>query len=311
MLNKKRVVIGCLAILVAIVALLPCYASGYIVAFAAIVMMFVVLSQAWNIFSGFTGYVSFGHHVYFGVGCYVSAILLSRYGISVYLSMLVAAAAAAMLALIISGPTLRLKGAYFSLSTLAVAIAVHVLSLNIPSLTRGGKGITLPPEYHLLGFFYVMLIFALMSIGLAILVKNSKIGLAVSAIRGDEDLAASIGVSSFKYKAFTLILSAILWGSVGNFYAWYVTYMHPSDAFHILRLVTAMVGVLMGGVGSIGGTVIGAIAFGFLNEVLWARFSTIYLILLGIVVVLIVRFAPDGLLKGGQRVIQKIRTGRG
>jgi len=306
MLNKKRVVIGCLAILVAIVALLPCYTSGYIVAFAAIVMMFVTLSQAWNIFSGFTGYVSFGHHVYFGVGCYVSAILLSR-----YLSMVVAAAAAAILALIISGPTLRLKGAYFSLSTLAIAIAVHVLSLNIPSLTRGGKGITLPPEYHLLGFFYVMLIFALMSIGLAILVKNSKIGLAVSAIRGDEDLAASIGVNSLKYKAFTLILSAILWASVGNFYAWYVTYMHPSDAFHILRLVTAMVGVLMGGVGSIGGTVIGAIAFGFLNEVLWARFSTIYLILLGIMVVLIVRFAPDGLLKGGQRLIKKMRTGRG
>jgi len=310
MLNKKRLAIACLAILVAAVALLPCYTSGYIVAFAAIVLMFVVLSQAWNIFSGFTGYVSFGHHVYFGVGCYVSAILLSKYGISVYLSMVVAAVAVALLALIISGPTLRLKGAYFSLSTLAVAIAMHVLSLNIPGLTRGGKGITLPPEYHLLGFFYVMLIFALISIGLAILVRNSKIGFAVSAIRGDEDLAASIGVNSFKYKALTLILSAILWGIMGNFYAWYVTYMHPSDAFHILRLVTAMVGVLMGGVGSIGGTVIGAIAFGFLNEVLWARFSTIYLILLGIVVVLIVRFAPDGLLKGGQRVIQKIRAGR-
>ena len=124
-------------------------------------------------------------------------------------------------------------------------------------------------------------------------------------------LAASIGVNSLRYKAFALILSAILWGIAGNFYAWYVTYMHPSDAFDIHRLVTAMVGVLMGGVGSVGGTIIGAISFGFLNEVLWARFSTTYLILLGVMVVLIVRFTPDGLLKGGQRLIQKMRMRRG
>ena len=305
--NKKKAVIVGLVVLLALLALLPYYASGYTVSFVALVLMLIILCQGWNMFSGFTGYVSFGHHVYFGIGCYASAILLTRYGVSPYLSMLAAVALATALALIVSLATLRLKDVYFALTTLAVAIAVHVLSLNI-AITGGGKGISLPPKYHLIEFFYVMLALALVAIGSALLIKNSRIGLALSAIKGDEDLAAAIGISSYKYKVLTLVLSAVLWAVAGNFYAWYVTFMHPTDAFQLHRLVTAMIGVIMGGTGSVGGVVIGATVFGVVSEVLWARFSTIYLMFLGIALVLIIRFAPTGLIKTGESLIQKVRA---
>jgi branched-chain amino acid transport system permease protein len=305
--QKRATGILLLVLLLTGLAFFPCYAPPYFVSFAAIVLMFVILSQAWNLFSGLTGYVSFGHHVFFGIGSYASAILISRYGASIYLTMWAGAGSAAVLALLISVATLRLKGAYFSLSTLAVAVAVALLFENISSITRGARGITLPPKYNLIEFFYVMLALAIVSVAIAFLIKNSKVGLALSGIRGDEELAASIGVDSFKYKLLTLILSAILWAVAGNFYAWYVTYIQPSDAFDIQRLASVIVSVLIGGAGSIGGAVFGAVAFGLINELLWARFPTIYLMILGIVVVFIVRFSPEGLLKGSQVLIRKMR----
>lgn len=304
---KQGAEISFIVVLLAILAFIPLFVSPYFVSFIAIVLMFVVLAQGWNLFSGFTGYVSFGHHVYFGLGCYACAILLSKYGFSVYLTMWVAAGSASVLALLISVPTLKLKGAYFSLSTLAVAIAVYVLFENLPSITRGARGITLPPKHNLYEFFYIMLALALVAVSLAYWVKNSKIGLALSGIKGDEELAGSIGVRSFKYKLFVLVLSAILWAVAGNFYAWYVTYISPPDAFEIHRLASVIVSVLMGGVGSVGGTVFGAVLFGCISEFLWSKFSTFYLMILGVVVVVIVRFSPEGLLKAGQKIIQKVR----
>jgi len=279
-----------------ILSILPKFASGYIVAFFAILFMYAATAQAWNIFTGFSGYWSFGHHMFFGIGAYTVAILVVKFNANIYLATLAAGFSAMLFAIPIGAVMLRLKGAYFTICSLALPEILKVIAINEEWLTGGGNGILLPPLIMYESYYYMMIVMLIITTIIAYIIKNSTLGYALFAIRDDELAAESCGVFSTKYKVMILALTAFITGIIGGCWAWYVVFIDPYCSFDSLIQLIATVSTIFGGLGKIYGPIIGAVVFTTLLEFLWISFPYVYLVVLGISIVLIMRFLPDGIL---------------
>ncbi len=269
------------------------------------------VSLAWNLLAGVCGQVSFGHAAFFGIGAYASALLVMKAGFNPFLAMVVAAMIGVVGGLIIGIPAFRLRGPYFALAILGFAEVMKLLTLNLTRLTEGSKGIfNLPslPSIKLGGItldFYISrttnyyLAAALMfAIYLSIyLLRYSNIGLAMSAVHGDEETASGIGVPVFKTKLTALTLSAFCTALTGAFYAHYVHFLNPDSAFDGFWSVMPIVGSLFGGIGTLIGPSIGALVITGLDEFLFKRFfETGHKLFFGLLLTIVIVWAPFGLL---------------
>jgi branched-chain amino acid transport system permease protein len=269
------------------------------------------VSLAWNLLAGVCGQVSFGHAAFFGIGAYASALLVMKAGFNPFLAMVVAAMIGVIGGLIIGIPAFRLRGPYFALSILGFAEVMKLLTLNLTPLTEGSKGIfNIPslPSIKLGGMtfdFYISrttnyyLAAALMfTIYLLIyLLRYSNIGLAMSAVHGDEETASGIGVPVFKTKLTALTLSAFCTALTGAFYAHYVHFLNPDSAFDGFWSVMPIVGSLFGGIGTLIGPSIGALVITGLDEFLFKRlFETGHKLFFGLLLTIVIVWAPVGLL---------------
>jgi len=269
------------------------------------------VSLAWNLLAGVCGQVSFGHAAFFGIGAYASSLLVTKAGFNPFLAMIVAAMIGVIGGLIIGIPAFRLRGPYFALSILGFAEVMKLLTLNLTRLTEGSKGIfNIPPlpSINLGGMtfdFYISrttnyyLVAALMfAIYLLIyFLRYSNIGLAMSAVRGDEETASGIGVPVFKTKLTALTLSAFCTALTGAFYAHYVHFLNPDSAFDGFWSVMPIVGSLFGGIGTLIGPSIGALVITGLDEFLFKRlFETGHKLFFGLLLTIVIVWAPVGLL---------------
>ncbi len=269
------------------------------------------VSLAWNLLAGVCGQVSFGHAAFFGIGAYASALLVTKAAWNPFLAMLAAAIIGVIGGLIIGIPAFRLRGPYFALSILGFAEVMKLLTLNLTPLTEGSKGIfNIPslPSIKLGGMtfdFYVSrttnyylaaaLMFAIYL--LIYLLRYSNIGLAMSAVHGDEETASGIGVPVFKTKLTALTLSAFCTALTGAFYAHYVHFLNPDSAFDGLWSVMPIVGSLFGGIGTLIGPSIGALVITGLDEFLFKRlFETGHKLFFGLLLTIVIVWAPVGLL---------------
>jgi branched-chain amino acid transport system permease protein len=285
----------------------------------AIRLLFVTLvwlttSVGWNLLGGFAGQVSFGFAVFYGLGAYATALSLNA-GINRAASLLLGAAVAVVASLLIGLPTFRLRGPYFAIATIGVSEAVRVVMSNL-SVTGGASGYRIIEKgaFHQLLHYYIALALAVAAVASSMLVWRSKFGLALQAIREDEEAAADLGVNPFRSKLFAHALGAALTGLAGGVYAGYAAYILPSGVFSFDIGIHILLMPIIGGVGTVWGPVIGGLVYGAVHEEVVASFPQLHLLLFGTLLVLIILFEPGGvlgLLGKSSRVIARLRSAGG
>jgi branched-chain amino acid transport system permease protein len=284
-------------LLLFLVAALPLAHPGpNVVRLVFITLVWIAASVGWNILGGFAGQVSFGFAVFFGVGAYATAISLNA-GLDRASSLLLAACVAAAASVLISLPTFRLRGPYFAIATIGVSEATRVVMTNL-QFTGGASGyrITEHGAFNQLLHYYVALAVASIAVAVSILVRRSKLGLALIAIREDEDAASDLGVNPFRSKLLAHAIAAALTGAAGGVYTGYAAFIYPQGVFGFDISVAILLMPIIGGVGTLLGPVIGALVYGFVHEELMASFPQFHLLLYGALLILIILFEPGGVM---------------
>jgi branched-chain amino acid transport system permease protein len=268
----------------------------------AAIFMFVALAQAWNLIGGFAGYASFGQVAFFGVGGYFTAVAMSHWHLSFWVSLLLSGVVAALFATLIGIPLLRLKGHYFAVATLGVAEGMREVVTNLPDLTGGGAGITVPTVGENAttaylgneGFYVLFLALAALSVLVVGLVARNKFGYALRAIHQDEDAAAAMGINTTRMKVLTFALSGFITGLVGATYAFQQVTIFPQRLFDVNITVLMVIMVVIGGSGTVLGPLLGAVALQFLSEFLRQNFTELHTFILGAIIILAVILLPQG-----------------
>ncbi len=268
--------------------------------FLTLLFMWIALAGCWNISSGYTGYIDFGPVVYFGIGAYTNAIMMTYFKIPFLIAFLSGGIIAGLIALIIGTPTLRLKGAYFAIATFAFAESMKQIVLSFDrtfnvSFFQGSHGITLPICTNYKLFYFLMFFCSMIVFIITFIIENSKFGLALKAINESEEASEMIGVNTTGIKLTAYVLSGIIIGIIGGIYSYWVTYITPDDVFNVHKTVQMVIMTLLGGMGSIYGPLIGATFLSVISEVLGAEFVEDYLIIVGVIVILIILIAPSGI----------------
>ena len=287
---KPRTWIPALLILLAILA--PITISGYWLRFLTFIFMWIGLAGSLNLLTGYTGYLDFGHTAFFGVGAYTTGILMSRSGMPFLPAMLAGAVVAAILAIIVGIPTMKLRGTYFAIAMLAFAEAMNQVVLEADNLTGGGNGLSLPIYTNYQFFYYMMLSAVLLTLAATYWFHHSPFGVALMAIREAELAAEMSGVNTFACKLMAFGISALSAGMIGGIYAYWMTFVYPNDVFSVLMTVRMIIMAFLGGAGTLAGPVIGATFLAGIEEILWAEFRYTYLILVGAIIVTVVLALP-------------------
>jgi branched-chain amino acid transport system permease protein len=288
------------------VALLPAFvSSGFVLNLAIMVLYSTLLGQAWNLLAGFGGQYSFGHALFFGTGAYASAALQVHLGVNAWLALPAALACGAAAGVLVGALSFRygLRGSYFALVTLAFAEVFRILA-NSVAFTGGGVGLLLPlresaagMQFGKIGFLYLILVLVLAGFLLSWWLKRSRFGARLAAVRDGEESAAALGVDVFRVKLAAIAMSAALMAAGGVFYVQYFHYIDPHIAYGPAVSVEALLGPIVGGLGTVFGPLLGAAALQVLGELtrnLAGDVPGLSLVAYGVALVAMVMFLPRG-----------------
>jgi len=287
--------------LLACLALLPLTGMGtYWLHIFILVIMWSVIGMAWNLLGGYCGQVSFGHAAFFGLGAYTSGIIYQKLGISAWWGLPLSAIVTSIGALVIGYICLRLRGPFFALATLAMGVILRVTAENLNWLTEGDLGIMIRERTWVdkTWYFYIILLIAAGTYLVVNWIVGSKLGYYFVAIREDQDAAESLGINTTLYKTIALCLSAVLTGLAGAFYTSYMGYIDPKVVFalHDISIVAIMV-VMVGGVATFGGPIVGAFIMVMLAEVIRTipKLGAAHHTLFGVLLIVIIIYVPNGI----------------
>jgi branched-chain amino acid transport system permease protein len=267
---------------------------------------YIILAQSWNLIGGYTGQINLGIVAFFGISTMVTHFLWKA-GLPIYLAMSAGCLSSVVLAMLIGLPTLRLRGMYFAVGTLALAQAAQTIVANIFTRQVSMPG-SLSSTYSLTPRYYMGLLLVAVAIVVVALVTRSKLGLAMTAIRDDEQAAQVTGVKVFKYKVIALVISAILAGLAGGLYAFVrLSFWQISAVFSPGWTFDAVLAVVIGGAGTLFGPVIGSVFLVVLSEIFANTLGQAHLIIFGFLFILVVLFLPQGLVGG----VDLVRFGKG
>lgn len=273
----------------------------YLLSFIFSVFTYAALAVSWNIIGGYTGYLSFGHAAFFGVGGYTTALLLTNLGWSPFLTTPLGGVLAAIVAVIVGYPCLRLRGPYFALVTLILTLAIRVVVINVP-WTGASTGLFLKlPEMDALTnwmvFYEAMLAVLLVTVLAGYWALHSKLGIGLVTIREDEEVAQTLGINVTRLKLVAFLLSAFLAGMVGGIFSYYRTYVQPNTMFDANLSVLVVLMALFGGRQSWIGPIVGALVISVVSEFLTLQLGNeAARILFGVLMVIVILYLPDGLL---------------
>ncbi len=267
------------------------------------VLLYIILSTAWNLLGGYMGYVNFGAGAFFGLGAYTSAVLILHLKASLFVTIIAGGLISALLGLGLGYLTIRLRGVYFAIATLALAVIVQMIVVNVPFL-GGARGLQvrrpepIPPFSNYLEFlFALMLLLAFLSVYTVRAIEKSWIGQCFTAIRDCEEAAECMGMPVFRLKLFATTLSGFMMGAAGAPFPYYITYMEPYSVMGMDVAANTLAMPLVGGTGTWLGPVIGALLMGALHQVVTVATSSQYnLLIAGFVLILIVTVAPGGIM---------------
>jgi branched-chain amino acid transport system permease protein len=297
------IVVGLALVIVPLIADLGNYVLTVLVSF----LIYVALSESWNLMGGYAGQVNLGLAAYFGAGalCYMLSYVA---GAPLPVAFVAGGIGATVVSCVIGPPTLRLRGAYFGIGTMAVAEVLRLVMTTTFTLQMYS-----PPSYwasySLTKSYYVALAVAIATIVAAYLVVHSRWGLVLQAIRDDEDAANASGINPARYKMLVFIISSFLAGVTGGVFSYYRGTIDVASQFTMTWTIGAIVAVTIGGWGTLTGPVVGSIVFVILREILGRTIPTAYLIVTGVVFVVVILFLPDGLVSLRSE-IRKLRASR-
>ncbi len=283
----------------------------------SLILMFVILASSLNIVLGYTGYVNFGHIVFFGLGGYIGFYLISQMGWHLIPAAIAGAIVTALFAAVLGAIILRLRGAYFALATIGVNEAVRALIVNWDAL-GGAVGMTMNfkryqayggPMNALWVAYGLMIVVALLSVITSYGVRTSKFGLGLLAIREDEDAALVLGIAAPKAKTIAFVLSAIFPALAGALFFFKNGNIEPGDAFRLHMSVEGIVMIMLGGYGTVLGPIVGAATYERLRGYLLTSpiFKDLQLAFAGVLLLLIIIFVPSGLVGWLRNRFPKVR----
>lgn len=272
--------------------------DGYILQLVFRVMVFAVLGIAWNFVGGYAGQLSLGHVAYFGIGAYAMTLSTEHLGWNPWLGVILGGLLAMVGALIIGSITFRLRGPYFTLSTIAAAEILRVVIQNQDELTHGAVGTNAPllfqPPNLDAKFFWGAIPLLATSLGLAAWIHVSRFGYRLRAIRENEDTAMAVGVNPAREKLLALLLSAFFTALAGSMYASYFSFVGPDTVLSIDISVQAALIAMLGGAGTVWGPVLGSVVLTLTSEVFKTYFEHTHLIVYGLLLIVVVLFIPGG-----------------
>jgi len=284
----------------------PLYASRYTIILLTTILMYVVITVSWAMFSGPTGYISLAPAAFFGAGIYTSAILGTKAPLPIVFA--IGGLASFCLAALVGALTLRLRGIFFVMFTFGlVELLLHFVLWWEVTIT-GTTGRVVPSIDNTSVFYLMLLVFALLLLTVYLL-KISKFGMALRSIGENEDAAAHIGVNVTALKILTFGLSAFFMGVAGAIMATRWTYIDPKIAFNPVISFMPVLMAIFGGLGQLYGPIIGAALFSYLEEFLITRFPYHYMLIFGVILVVAILYMPGGLVGLAQK-LRKWFSGR-
>jgi branched-chain amino acid transport system permease protein len=293
-----------------IAAVIPIFVrDAYFLDTLVLILLWGALSAAWNIAGGYAGQVSIGHAAFFGVGAYSTALMGARFQQSPWVGMLVGALLSLAAGAAIGYLSNRLKGPYFALSTIAFSQVLLIVASRWRAFTAGSEGLPVPfrPGFATLGlgdvaWAYLILVVAVLYWGIAVWLEHSRFGYRLAGVREDEDAAQALGIPSRRLKVIAVTASAALTAVCGTLWAQKVGFVDPFYVFSVDLSVRFALNAIIGGIGTALGPFLGSILITSLETYLRATlsgvksgFTGIYLIVYGVVLILVVRFVPEGL----------------
>jgi branched-chain amino acid transport system permease protein len=302
---KKWGIPGLLVVILLLLAGLPRYASLYNVVLVTSILMYIILTQSWVLFSGPTGYFSLATAAFFGVGIYTAAVL--GFTLPLPVVIIIAALISSCLAFVVGALTLRLRGIYFIIFTLGLVELIKnvVLWHAIKFTGARGRFVVLVSNNTI---YYAMLAVLVTLLLTTYLIRRSRYGLALQSIGENEEAAAHTGVNVTMVKVITFAISASFMGAAGAIIATRWTYIDPYIAFKSLYSFMPALMAIFGGMGQFYGPFLGATVFAYLEEVLITKFPYHYMLLFGIILVITILYLPDGLVglvQKGRRVLSR------
>jgi len=283
-------------VVIVILVLAPLFLAQhqYLLFMMFLLFIYVTLSVSWNLVGGYAGQLNLAHAAFFGTGAYTLAMLMNA-GVNPYLCMLLGGFMAVAMCIVVI-PCFKLRGTYFAVGTLLLPEIMKIIIINVREL-GGASGLHLPvpSKFDISLYYYLAFALALATILVSYKVVNSKIGYTFYAIGDDEDAAESVGVPTLKYKILALLLSAFFAGIAGSVFAYYFLYVEPYHAFGIEWTIYPIFMVLLGGIRTMKGPIVGAVIFTGLYYILTVYITELSLIIFGFLLVLITIFMPEGL----------------
>lgn len=309
-LKAAQIVPPAIFIVIAIVAfLMPSLKETFVLTGAAI-LMYVILSVSWTLFSGPSGYVSLATAAFYGVGVYATALYSERFPLPVL--MLIGGVAAFAIAIIIGAVTLRLRGVYFTIFTFGLVELLRNLITWTERLTTGRRGRYVVASPVLTVYYYLLGLTVLLVV-VAYIIKRTRFGKALASIGESEDAAAHIGVNTTLTKLIAFAISSFFMGAVGAAMASRNSYIDPGIAFDTLKSFLPVLMVIFGGMRTLAGPLVGAAVFAYLQELLItdSLLSAYYRISIGAIMIIAILFLPEGLLGLGDSIIKRITRKKG
>jgi len=317
-LLQPRTYVSLLALL-ALVLIPLAIQSAFVFHLAIQVCVFASLALAWNIVGGFTGQLSLGHAVFYGIGSYTAGLLVAQFGITPWLGMFAGAAISMLTALVIAYPTMRLRGPFFSLATIAFLEVARLLIIHEESWTGGSAGLNVPLQIGLpwmifrekSAYLFVAFGFLVFTLFISWMIRRARFGFYLIAVRERVDAARAVGVNAANAKMMAAVISAALTSLIGSFHGMYLTFLEPSSAFSLEMSIQIAMFALIGGIGTVAGPVIGTVlvlpvaelARGWLSAFGNGTHGFVY----GLLLVVVVLFFPRGIVGHlGLRVLKLI-----
>jgi len=307
----------------AVFALIPlALHNEYYLKIIMLALIWVVIGSSWNLLAGFTGQVSFGHAVFFGTGAYAGGLIQLHFDASPWWGLATAGPAAMLVGLFLGWVCFRLRGPYFALATIAMGELFRLLALYFKDFTAGTIGITVKQDFrydNIRIYYYLILAVAVACVFTIRHVMRSKWGYYFVAIREDQDAAESMGISNFRYKSLSLMISSFFTGLAGVFYLLLYGYIDPEVVYslHYISIMAILVGII-GGVGTIWGPAVGAFImvgvqetfrsgfFGLAEKFFGAGFSnmlkTAHAFVFGLLVILVILFLANGVVGDWRKI---------
>ncbi|MFL5796590.1 MAG: ABC transporter permease subunit [Actinomycetota bacterium] len=276
------------------------------------IFLLAVMAGGWNVISGYTGYVSLGQSAFLGIGAYTVALVNQAVHVSPLILAPLGGIAAALTAVLLGAVIMRTRGHAFVIITIAFLFLMQALGLNLRGFTGGSNGITLPlpswsSDIQQFPFYYAMFVLMALSVLMSWWIRRTKFGTGLVAIREDEDKAAAIGVRTSVYKVLGFAASAVLIGTAGGIYAYFLTFIDPRGMFDILVSVQIVLACLLGGRGTLWGPVVGAFIVWPLQEVTNFSSQGTHLMVFGLLLMAVVLFLPQGIVVAARSLAARLQ----